>query len=106
MNNQESRYNPFKDASFWVAFVLGGGVLIPYLIYKGMLFEPPVLLMIVFLIGWTGWIIFKKGKKWSLVVGFFVGLILSLIAFYPINKIEESRGRVEMIEEKTFCYKS
>lgn len=97
-NNQEPKYNPFKDGNFWVAFFFGGGFAIPYLIFQGMFLQPPVLLSTVFLIGWTGWIIFKKGKKWSLIVGFLVATVLTAIAFYPINKIEENRRQSEMKE--------
>ena len=96
MNNQRQKYNPLKDGSFWVAFVLGGGITIPYYILQGMFLQPAILLNAVFLIGWIGWIIFKKGKKWSLIIGFLVAAVLTAISFYPINKIDENRRQVEM----------
>jgi len=95
-NNQSPKYNPLKDGSFWTAFILGGGITIPYLMFQGMLFESPVLLSIIFLVSWTGWIIFKKGKKWSLIAGFFVAAVFTAIAFYPIIKIDEKKQQVEM----------
>lgn len=92
VNNKQ--YNPFTDSSFWVAFVLGGGLTLPVLIFSNVPYSY-YLPQVAFLIGWVGWIVFKKGEKWSLVVGFLMGLLLAALSFYPTIKLEEHRVEKE-----------
>jgi len=92
----EKRYNPLKDANFWVAFVLGGGPAIFLLIYKGFIFQSPVIINLVFLITWEAWIILKKGKKGSLVFGFFIAIIIAVVSFFPIREIENQRQKKQI----------
>lgn len=99
-NNQnnyhlEAKYNPFKDANFWVVFVLGGGPILLMFIGKGFALQAPVLINIVFLIAWEAWIILKKGKKGSLLVGFIIAIIVAGISFFPAMKIEEQIQRIK-----------
>lgn len=94
--NVETKYNPLKDANFWVAFVLGGGPILFMLIGNGSAFESPVIINLVFLFAWTGWIIFKKGKKGSLLVGFIIAIIAAGISFYPVMKIDEAKREKEI----------
>lgn len=99
-NNQnicsiETKYNPFKDANFWVAFVLGSGPILLIIISKGFILQAPFLLNIIFLVVWELWIIFKKGRKGSLLVGFIIAIIVAGISFFPAMKIEEQIQRIK-----------
>ncbi len=101
-HKQSEKYNPFQDASFWSAFLLGGGVSVPFMELNGLFFEPPAILNLIFLISWTGWIIFKKGKKGSLLIGFLFAIIVTAIFFPLMLKIEIRKmeaERREFIEE-------
>lgn len=81
------KYNPLKDANFWIAFILGGGpVLFVVFIQQGSIiqFFPAFLILIV----WESWIIFKKGRSGSLVVGLIVSII-TFVIFLFLNSIVE-----------------
>jgi|GEM_PF-4436970 len=102
MNNSQNNYhtginyNPLKDANFWVAFVLGGGPVLLMLISKGFTFQAPIIVNLIFLIVWIGWIIFKKGRKWSLLIGFIIAAVAAVVSSYVIVKIETSREEREI----------
>ncbi|QQS59104.1 hypothetical protein IPN35_05995 [Candidatus Peregrinibacteria bacterium] len=96
---QHEKYNPLKDSSFWVAFFLSGVPFLPFLAPQGMLFDLAILICTLFLVTWTGWIIFKKGEKWSLIIGFCIAFIVAVASSYTIIKIKEHRNQVKMEEE-------
>ncbi|MFA5953910.1 MAG: hypothetical protein WC817_00010 [Patescibacteria group bacterium] len=89
-------YNPLKDASFWVAFVMGGGPVLLMLIGSGFAVQTPIIINLVFLVAWVGWIIFKKGKKGSFLGGFIIAVVAAGISFIPVMKIEENRREKEL----------
>lgn len=98
------KYKPSENPSFWVALLVA--VVTPIISYifqrQGKLFDPTVLLYIVFLFGWVGWVVFKKGKKWSLVQGLFFAILLTILLLYPLSKIEQKKlqeERAEALEE-------
>lgn len=98
----KKRYNPLKDANFWVAFVLGSGPVIFLLIYKGFIFQSPVIINLIFLITWEVWIILRKGRKGSLLLGFLIAAGIAIISFFPIREIENKRQekQIEQVKEK------
>lgn len=82
--NFETKYSPLKDGSFWTAFIVSlllGGQSFLILLTTGRII-PTFYVGLVVLISWTGWIIYKKGKKGSLIVGFIIALILAVITFF------------------------
>ena len=104
--NFEPKYNPFKDGSFWVALIIGlllSGQSIFILFTTGQI-HPGLIVSLVFLFAWVGWIIFKKGKKRSLVVGLIIAIILAGISFVPAMKIGEKQ-RAKQLEESMEKYK-
>ena len=105
-NNFETKYNPFKDGSFWTALIVGlilGGQPILISITSGRV-HPTLIVSLVFLFSWTGWIIFKKGKKRSLVIGLVLAIVLAGISFYPAMKIEEKQ-RTKVFNESMEKYR-
>ncbi len=96
----EKRYNPLKDASFWIAFVLSGGPAIFLLIGRGFIFETPVIASIIMLVIWEAWIIFKKGKKWSLIVGFFIAAVFAGVTLYVMTNNEMNNQTKQMDEAR------
>ncbi len=102
INNHQTKYNPLKDPSFWTVFVLGGGPIIFIMLAEGFTLTIPTILNIIFLISWEAWIIIKRGKKWSLVVGFIVAAAITGVAFFFAVKIDEKnhmKEREKMMEE-------
>jgi len=81
MDNNEIKYNPLKDSSFWIAFIFSGGLLAPVLFFSGVFNSFRMIMMITPLIVWETWIIFKKGKKGSLVVGLLISLLVVVVLF-------------------------
>ncbi|MCD4761985.1 hypothetical protein K8R32_03435 [bacterium] len=95
--NPETKYNPFKDGSFWVALVIG--LLLNaqsiFILFSTGQIHPTLIVGLVFLFSWVGWIIFKKGKKRSLVVGLIIAIILAGISFVPAIKIDEKQRKAQ-----------
>ncbi len=99
-NNFEEKYNPFKDGSFWTASIIGlflSAQSIWFTILSGKI-QPTLIVGVVLIFSWTGWIIYKKGKKKSLIVGFIIALILAGLSFIPVMKMEE-RNRKARFEK-------
>lgn len=95
-NMLEPGYNPFTDASFLIALVLGGGSLVLGLL-AGIPWEHPVSIVNgVLWVVWQSWIFYKKGKKWSLVVGLVLGLAAAGLAMVGFVQIDASRQAVQM----------
>jgi len=95
--NFETKYNPFKDGSFWAALIISlvlSAQSIILTIAEGA-FQPTLLVGIVLLITWTGWIIYKKGKKGSLFIGFVIAIILAGFSYIPAMKIEEKQRKAQ-----------
>ena len=110
MDNQNdmlgSRYNPFTDPSFLIALVFGGGSLVLNFLSGTSLSHPVFITNDVFFVVWQFWIFFKKGKKWSLAVGFVIALIVSGLAMVELvqidlRKVDVQRQRaLQQIDEK------
>ncbi|MEA2088300.1 MAG: hypothetical protein U9O55_00435 [Patescibacteria group bacterium] len=104
-NNFNKKYNPLKDLNFWVALVIGGAPILPYLIFKMIKYDivwdlykgvmPP---FIIFLVVWVGWIIFKKGKKWSLPVGFIISATITFIVMGFTVYLEQKKYSEETLD--------
>jgi hypothetical protein len=102
MNNNfsEKKYNAFKDSNFWAAliisliFISAQSILISVLTMSFHLVLLPGLMSMII---WVNWIIFKKGKKWSLIVGFLIALVFGIIEIFISAKIESKRmdARIE-----------
>lgn len=87
------KYNAFKDGNFWVALVIGlilsaQSILISI---STMSFHPALLLGLFLTIAWVSWVVFKKGRKWSLIVGFFIALVFGGIGMFISTQIESKR---------------
>lgn len=103
--NLETKYNPFKDGSFWVALIIGlilSTQSIFILLSTGSI-HPTLIVSLVFLFSWVGWIIFKKGKKRSLLIGLIIALVLAGISFVPVMKIGEKQ-RAKQLKESMEKY--
>jgi len=103
----EVKYNPFKDAGFWAAFVLGGTPFLILLSTKGAVSQVPFLINTVFVFVWNGWIFFKKGKKGSFLVGFLISAVITAIISWPLlnwsmQKKTEEWNRIAEIRKE--CY--
>lgn len=100
MNNNlpAGKYNALKDGSFWVALVIGlilnaQSILISI---STMSIHPALLPGIFLIIAWVGWIVFMKGKKWSLVVGFLIALIVYGIGSFISVQIDSKKTDVRI----------
>ena len=103
--NLETKYNPFKDGSFWVALIIGlilSAQSIFILLSTGQI-HPTLIVSLVFLFSWVGWVIFKKGKKRSLIVGLIIAIVLAGISFIPAMKIGEKQ-RTKQLKESMEKY--
>ena len=97
-NLPEEKYNAFKDGNFWVALIISlllnaQPILISFLT---MSFHSTLIPGLFFAIAWVGWVIFKKGKKWSLIVGFLFALVFCIIGFVISSQIENKRMEASM----------
>jgi hypothetical protein len=55
-------YNLFKDGGFWVALFIGGS----NIVYSSAEIVIPSILAFI---AWVWWLYYKKGQKWSFLVG-------------------------------------
>lgn len=104
-NFSEEKYNAFKDGSFWVALVISFLINIKAILIsiESASFHPSLIPGLAVALVWIGWIIFKKGKKGSLVVGFLLGLVLGAILMFtvvgPMIDRQASEQRQKAMEE-------
>jgi len=82
------KYNPLKDPNFWIVFVLVGIASIVYLFSIGIHTVSVTTLMLF--LTWEGWIIFKKGKKGSLLIGFLIGILVAAATMFIGIQIENA----------------
>jgi hypothetical protein len=66
-------YNPIRDWGVWLVLLISG-----LGIYAQGGDKVGIIQMAVFLIIWEGWIIYRKGEKWSFMTGF----LISIAAMY------------------------
>jgi hypothetical protein len=85
-NNSVNVYdekNIINKSTFWTSFILGIMVLlIMFFMTAISWFSGFATSGFVFLFSWVGWVLYKKGRKWSLLVGFLIALTLMFISLF------------------------
>lgn len=98
IDKNNKKYFPFRDPNFWVAFFFSGGISIFNLIRTKTISDPVVIVSIVFMASWEAWVVYKKGRKGSLIVGLFIAIFMGWITILSLGKIEEKMQKKHTIE--------
>lgn len=107
------KYNPFKDINFWIAFIVGLSITILLMLLTMLATSPSMSLSIlmnsfhltllpglILTVIWVAWVVFKKGGRGSLVIGFIIGLAFAIVAFFVAMQWEMKK--IEMRVERQF----
>jgi len=73
----------YRSAGVWVALALTALFLMGA--SSGGIGSRPMIGVLLYGLGWIGYIIFRKGKNGSFLVGFFVGIISALFGLYLLS---------------------
>jgi hypothetical protein len=100
MKNKEetTKYNPFYDPNFWIAFTLGGGWSSLQLVSRGFFIPSIIIPNLTFFLSWVAWIIYKKGRKGSLLVGFLIAITITSVVFFATIQHEQQQFEEERME--------
>ncbi len=83
--NQKKPFNVFTNSAVWTAFLVWliiGGISVPKYLSGTEKDQKVGIIMIIMIVVWEAWIILKKAKKWSFIIGFLLALLADGIAFY------------------------
>lgn len=105
MDNQETKYNPFKDLGFMYVLCILVVAIVSYAVFLmkyGSVREANMVIfsIMTFSVIWLLWIYYKKGQKGSFLLGFILGMFggfaaLMIPFLYIGNQQEEELMRLQ-----------